>query len=366
MTEQNTSILAEDAVVRIMTPWGLGTGFLLGDFELIVTNRHVVQGCRQVVLASENFRKRITNVLYVDPLYDLAFLEMPDDIAIGSLQLAFDGYEVHDGDPILAIGHPLGLKYTNTKGIVSRASRLFNGLEYIQTDAAINPGNSGGPLVTPEGLVIGVSTFIMATGQNLGFALQYKYLRKSLEDFKAGGSVYSVRCASCSNLVSEDTIQAGYCPYCGAKMDSEDFKGRKYVPGITAQKVENILVRLGYDINLVRDARNKWTIVDNGFTVVIEYSPESGYVAAHSVVSRLPREGITDLYAFMLRHNANLLRMWFSVDNNCVLLSTQSIRGNDFHEETGYELLWGFLANCRRYLAILTDRYHCLPAETEE
>ncbi len=211
----NTSILAENAIVRIITPWGLGTGFQLGDYELIVTNRHVVQGCRQVVLASESFRKRIANVLYVDPLYDLAFIELPYELAIGSLELAFDGYEIKDGDPILAVGHPLGLKYTNTKGIVSRAIRRVNGLDYIQTDAAINPGNSGGPLISSDGFVIGVNTFILANGQNLGFALHYQYLRQSLEDFRKAGSVYAVRCASCTNLVTESTLQNGYCPYCG-------------------------------------------------------------------------------------------------------------------------------------------------------
>ncbi|MBQ5403990.1 MAG: serine protease, partial [Bacteroidales bacterium] len=172
----NTSILAENAIVRIITPWGMGTGFLLGDYSLIVTNRHVIQGCRQVVLVSENFKKRIAKVLYADPLYDLAFVEMPDNVAIGSLQLAFDGYKISDGDPILAVGHPLGLKYTNTQGIISKASRRMNGLNYIQTDAAINPGNSGGPLLTTDGLVIGVNTFILANGQNLGFALHFSYL----------------------------------------------------------------------------------------------------------------------------------------------------------------------------------------------
>ena len=143
----------EDAVVRIQNPWGLGTGFCLNKYNLIVTNRHVVQGCRKVVINSEKFKKRTAPVLYVDPLYDLAFIEKPEGTIFADLELAPADYVLNDGDPIMAVGHPFGLKYTNTKGIISKAARKQNGIDYIQTDAAINPGNSGGPLINQEGNV---------------------------------------------------------------------------------------------------------------------------------------------------------------------------------------------------------------------
>lgn len=362
----NTSILAENAIVRIITPWGLGTGFLLGDHEVIVTNRHVVQGCRQVVLASETFHKKIANVLYVDPLYDLAFVEVPDNISIGSLQLAFDGYEVKDGDSILCVGHPLGLKYTNTKGIVSRAVRRVNGLDYIQTDAAINPGNSGGPLLTAEGLVIGVNTFILANGQNLGFALHFSYLRQALADFSNVGRVYSVRCHSCQNLVTESTVQNGYCPFCGVKLDNDDFAGKLYIPSATAAKIENILQTLGYNINIIREGRDSWTISDSSLNISVVFSPETDYVKASCVLCQLPQDRIPRLYSYLLDQNCKMPRMNFSVEEGYVVLGTASIKSSDFHEDTGYELLKNYIEGCHRYSTVLINRYYCVPADLGE
>ncbi|MCQ2250419.1 MAG: trypsin-like peptidase domain-containing protein [Bacteroidales bacterium] len=362
----NTSVVAENAIVRIITPWGLGTGFQLGDYELIVTNRHVVQGCRQVVLASENFRKRIANVLYVDPLYDLAFIELPYELAIGSLELAFEDYEVKDSDPILCVGHPLGLKYTNTKGIVSRAQRRMNGLDYIQTDAAINPGNSGGPLITQDGLVIGVNTFILANGQNLGFALHFKYLRQSLEDFRKAGSVYSVRCNSCTNIVTEATLQNGYCPYCGVKMENDDFQGKLYIPGATASKIEGILQKLGYCLDIIREGRESWNIEDNNLNIRIDYRPETDYVGASCVLCQLPQEKIQRLYSYLLDQNAKMPRTSFTVEDGYVVLATARVKSSDFHEDTGYELLKDYIEGCHRYSAVLINRYYCIPADIGE
>jgi len=364
MTQQKTSEIAANATVRIMTPWGLGTGFLLGDYELIVTNRHVVQGCRQVVLATETFKKRIANVLYADPLYDLAFVEQPDGLAVGSLQLAFDGYEVKDGDPILAVGHPLGLKYTNTNGIVSKSSRNIDGVEYIQTDAAINPGNSGGPLLTPDGLVIGVNTFIMSDGQNLGFSLHYSLLRKALDDYAAAGKVYAVRCVSCSNLVTESTLQAGYCPFCGVKMNQDDFRGKLYIPGVMERKIEDMLTKLGYDVNIVRESRDSWIVSDENLDINLTYSPESGYLSSSCVLSRLPQDDIGRMYSFLLQQNYKIPDLTFSVSGGHVTLATRRVRNTDFHPETAYTLFEGYIMACHRYSDILINRYHAIPPGT--
>ena len=175
----------ENAIVKIQNPWGLGTGFCLNRYNLIVTNRHVIQGCRKVVINGETFKKRTARVLYADPRFDLAFIEKPEGISFPDLDLAPMDRQLYDGEPITAIGHPFGLQYTNTQGIISKAARKQNGIDYIQTDAAINPGNSGGPLISQDGYVVGVNTFIMANGQNLGFSLPWTYLQKAIDEFLA-------------------------------------------------------------------------------------------------------------------------------------------------------------------------------------
>ena len=104
-----------------------------------------------------------------------------------------------DGDRVLAIGHPYGLNYTATQGVISKVDRIREGLKFIQIDAAINPGNSGGPLVNSEGQVIGVNSFIIRGGDNLGFALPVNYLERSVVYFimPIRGQA-STRCFSCS------------------------------------------------------------------------------------------------------------------------------------------------------------------------
>ena len=173
---QETIEKYQNAVVQIATKSGTGTGFYLHEYDLIITNNHVVKGNRFVTIKSKSFDKRLALVVFADEKYDLAFLQPPVDMkGLPPVKLG-DYVSLKDGDMVVAIGHPYGLNYTATQGVVSRVERVQQGLKYIQIDAAINPGNSGGPLVDVDGEVIGVNTFIIIGGDNLGFALPVIYL----------------------------------------------------------------------------------------------------------------------------------------------------------------------------------------------
>ena len=130
-----------------------------------------------------------------------SFLSAPKDANFQKVILS--SRNVADGDQVLAIGHPMGLKYTTTQGIVSNSSRFMDekDLNYIQTDAAINPGNSGGPLVNKLGEVVGVNTMIYKDSNNLGFALPVNYLRDTLEEYLPSHGKIGTRCSSCSCLL---------------------------------------------------------------------------------------------------------------------------------------------------------------------
>ncbi len=171
----NTQLILDtyvDNIIQIMTPYGTGTGFIIDD--LIITNSHVVGGLKEVVVSSKHMKRTIAQVIYDDSDYDLAFIS--SEFTKPKSPLKLSSKTVIDGDTTIAIGHPYGLNYTATEGIVSKASRLQDDLEYIQIDAAINPGNSGGPLLNIDGEVIGVNTFIIQNANNLGFALPYFYV----------------------------------------------------------------------------------------------------------------------------------------------------------------------------------------------
>ncbi len=152
---------------------GTGSGFAYDAAGHIVTNNHVVASGGAVSVVGADGRRRTAEIVGRDPASDIAVLRV-DGAAYPPLTLA-DPAAVRVGEPVLAVGSPLGLSGTVTAGIVSatdRMVRLGDGARRtaVQTDASINPGNSGGPLVNARGEVVGVNTAIatLEGGGNIG------------------------------------------------------------------------------------------------------------------------------------------------------------------------------------------------------
>jgi putative serine protease PepD len=161
--------MAEPAVALVEAAAGRGTGFFIGPDSLL-TNVHVIEGSSFVKVKLTDGTVLGGRVDRTLPNVDLALLKTdrphPQRYALqlGSID------NVRQGQEVVAIGAPLGLQSTVTRGIVS-AIRNMGGVILIQTDAAINPGNSGGPLIDRSGRVIGVNTLRMGgQAQSLGFA----------------------------------------------------------------------------------------------------------------------------------------------------------------------------------------------------
>ena len=155
---------------------GTGSGFIVSENGLIMTNAHVVEGADVVSVNLKNGQTFEGQVLGVDKITDIAVIK----INANNLPTATLGQaeKLIPGEWAIAIGNPLGLDNTVTVGIISalkRSSREVGvpdkRVRFIQTDAAINPGNSGGPLLNSRGEVIGVNTAIRANAQGLGFAI---------------------------------------------------------------------------------------------------------------------------------------------------------------------------------------------------
>ncbi len=142
-------------IVKIETNSGSGTGFIIGKNGLILTNRHVVQGNKNVTVTLYDGSKQEAEVIKRDRLADIAILKInANSSAFYSLPLCYAQYP-SVGEEVIAIGNPLSLNMTVTRGIVSGIRQTEN-QSLIQTDAPINPGNSGGPLLNQYGEVIGI------------------------------------------------------------------------------------------------------------------------------------------------------------------------------------------------------------------
>ena len=346
--------LYKNVILQIATPYSTGgTGFYLKKENLIITNEHVVRDNRDVVIEGALIKKQLSRVVFVDPVNDLAFLEIGENEMPGvDLDDAFD---VNVGDQIIAIGHPFRLKFTATSGIISNSNHLISEIRYLQHDAALNPGNSGGPLVNRSGKIIGVNTFIVQDGQNIGFSLPVKGLKKTLEEFKAIGRNDSTRCTSCLNIIFKDTVENGYCSFCGAKAILPTSIESYTAVGIP-KTIERLLEKTGHDIRLARSGPNNWEIQHGSAKVNISYYEKSGLIIGDGYLCQLPKDNIKPLYEYLLKQNYTIEGLTFSVKGNDIVLSLL-IYDRYLNDDTGMSLLKYFFEMADHYDNILVEQY---------
>lgn len=362
---KNIELYAQ-VVVQIASTKGSGTGFYLAPQGWVITNCHVVGDNIDVTINGKYLPQQRAIVIYKDPLHDLAFIQVGSlSSEIPTVELAPDDYPLQEGDSILAIGHPFGLKYSATKGIVSKVKRQYGSLQYIQIDAAINPGNSGGPLVTRTGEVLGVNTFIIEGGDNVGFALPVRYLRQSLADYEPYIGKRVERCASCENLVEKSQAEAesGYCPHCGHKLAFA--AEADYEPTGVAQIIESVLLRIGIDATLARRGTDIWRTQRGSATIHICYDAASSTIIGDARLCRLPKTNIAPIYEFLLRENYHLERLAFSIKDQYILLSFVAY-DRYLDADIAHALFSYLLTQADHYDNILIEQYGAIWAEQEE
>lgn len=174
---------------------GEGSGVIVDEEGYLLTNFHVIENARQIVVRLSDGR-RVFNVELVgfDPITDLAVLKI--DLSNLSAMPWGDSDALEVGDSVLAIGSPFGLFHTVTSGIISAKER-YNALEdgptfqeFLQTDAAVNPGSSGGPLVDMEGKLVGINTAIYGEAyQGISFSIPSRVAKTVYQQIRETGKV---------------------------------------------------------------------------------------------------------------------------------------------------------------------------------
>ncbi len=171
-----------DAFLQLRPVEGVGSGFVVGEDGLLVTNFHVVGGASRIRILFPDGEAGWARVVAADPYRDLALLRS-ERRGLRPLKLG-DSDRLRVGDLVFAVGSPLGMPGpTVTMGVVSATGRSIVGEkvfleDLIQTDAAINPGNSGGPLVNAEGEAVGVTTAVIPYAQGIGFAIPINTVKR--------------------------------------------------------------------------------------------------------------------------------------------------------------------------------------------
>lgn len=171
----------------------LGTGFIIREDGLILTNNHVVDKADLIqVQLSENSKETYeAKIIGKDARTDIALIKIEVKKKLPAAPLG-SSKDLQVGEWVAAFGNPYGHGHTMTKGIISALNREIDELNrfpFLQTDASINPGNSGGPLVNSQGLVIGVNSAIDARAQGIGFAIPIDDVKSILPTLEKNGSI---------------------------------------------------------------------------------------------------------------------------------------------------------------------------------
>ena len=195
-----------DRVSRVVA-----SGVLLEPTGLILTNSHVAYGRQALRVTLDDGTALPADLVGADPIFDLALIRVtpPAGTQLPVAKLG-DSSRVQVGDEVLALGNPLGLEQTLTRGIVSSINRVLPDVprslaeSLIQTDAAINPGNSGGPLLDRCGLVVGINTATIPDAQSIGFAIPVNLARTLIPELLQHGHVIRPWVGFHGQLLGED------------------------------------------------------------------------------------------------------------------------------------------------------------------
>lgn len=216
---------------------GLGTGFIIRDDGLIVTNNHVIAGADVINVQLDEKSKDVYEATLIgnDERSDIALIKINPKKKLPVAVLG-SSKDLQVGEWVAAFGNPFGHGHSMTKGIISSIGRdisEINRIPLIQTDASINPGNSGGPLVNIKGQVIGVNSAIDARAQGIGFAIPIDEVKAIIPQLEAKGKIARGYIgAALGDLDQEAAEYLGLGETRGAVITNLDPKGPAHKAGL--------------------------------------------------------------------------------------------------------------------------------------
>lgn len=176
------------SVIGTFKTQNLGSGVLVSEKGLLVTNAHVVHMANKIFVTLQTGESYEARLLGMDVYNDIALLEIDAGRNLPALKLAETTLL---GETVVAIGNPFGLQNSVSSGIISATGRDFGASaighvfkDLIQTDAPINPGNSGGALINLDGELTGINLAVVLNAQNIGFAVSSRKIRAMLQEYE--------------------------------------------------------------------------------------------------------------------------------------------------------------------------------------
>jgi serine protease Do len=333
--------------IQIATPQCIGVGFVFPSFDLIVTNFHIVEGHPQVIVHTKNKKRFLADVLYIDEMYDIAFIELPKDLIVEQLSFSTN-YSPKE---------PIFIREKTIKtGKILDPCPVFDNIEFIATNLPMDTAYCGSPLMNDKGQIIGINTSNIYENDATGFALPISHVMKSMEEYQATKHRIATRCLECKLVASPDS-EFSHCNGCtSSKLFPSDYP--VYEAEGISRTIENLIKAIGHQPNLSRKGSNHWALVKGSATIYLSYYEPSGYILGDAFLCSLPKErkAVENIYQFLLQQNYLIKGLTFSIQENDIVLSL-IIYDRHLNTNTALELLQTLLERADYYDNILVEQY---------
>ncbi len=300
----------ESSIFKISTSNGTGTGFLVRDYNLVITTFQVIQGHKNVSIESSDREKQIGKVVFINTKIDIAFIEIesfsPSKITIDP------SVEIQAQDIVNLVGFPFGMQLSINTGIISNPKIEVENQILFQTDAAVNKGNMGGPIFSSDGKLLGIVASKFQASDNIAFGIPYQNLLQLLSNYNSKLGEFQVQCPTCKNIITE---QVDFCKACGTKCDNQVFDDVKITH--LGLFVENAIQTLGLNPVLARVGRDLWEF-HQGSAFIKMFVFKNDYLLASSKLNKLPKSNLDHLLTYLLEDHHHPYTLGI-VDNHIYL-----------------------------------------------
>ncbi len=348
---RDTAVRHQHLLLKLATPYSIGTGFYLRTHNLIITNEYTIRDHQEVVVEGLSVERQLARPIYFDSYYDLAFLRTAKPLVLPDLPM---GEAITEDMPILALGQPENGELCWKEGQIRQTDYPLNDLEYVHHSATLPVEHSGGPLLDTQGRLIGLNFLDEQSGN--GLALPIAYIEESIVAFSKGGGQPAARCFNCRKVVFESEHPSKYCPHCSARLLLPSDLA-PYEPTGLQYTVEQIIEATGNDVRLTRRGPNTWEITQGSAKIAVSYHEESGLITGDAYLVQLPKgDDHRELFEFLLRQNYELENLTFSVKKTDIILSLL-IFDRYLNVETGLRLFRHLFERADYYDDVLVDTY---------
>jgi len=308
-----------DELYFVASAWNTGNAILIDGYDFLVTTTETI-GLSNYALIINGKEKKIAKVLLADFKTGIALLEnvVTTNSLLNILNFELSAYDQKS---------------------VAYQKNLFNKLH--QLNCEIVKKDEGYNISTFEDYHLNDGTIIFGRrGEFLGLVtkknekptlLPAKYIMKLLEEF-SDIDKESVRCLNCENIIEKNQIINNSCPFCNNEISKEIIEDISPKLDETARKIETLLIKNDYELKYCRYGKNLWNISRGSASVFIRYNPKSKFIAAFSPLYQI-KNNSSLLYKFLMRENAKLEFLTFSLHKDMIYLDTPYFVADNFKTE---------------------------------